>query len=219
MHTGHLLTINCISPISLFSLKYVRACDLQLIQILPDICSYLHQDFTEQIFASPFFNVESGFIFHGKTNPPDPILHGTFRYDFFSQHTKWQKTCFVQHNLYHGFIIGSRPHAKLVSFAREMFLEYWQTHDTLVDYLMIDYILMIAYQEFPDIKAEIDSLPWSSERLYDLVHMLDTPYDEEEWNKLSEECIFSKLDWHRKYKSEINGKDTYYSHMLTLTEE
>ena len=67
-----------------FGLKYVRACDLQLIQILPDICSYLHQDFTEQIFASPFFNVESGFIFHGKTNPPDPVFHGTFCYDFFS---------------------------------------------------------------------------------------------------------------------------------------
>ena len=139
-----------------------------------------------------------------------------FSYSFFSQHTRWQKTCFVQHNLYHGFIIGSRPHAKLVSFAREMFLEYWKTHDTLVDYLMIDYILMIAYQEFPDIKAEIDALPWSSERLYDLVHMLDAPFSESEWNILCNECIFSKLDWHRTYRTENKGTDTYYKHMLGL---
>ena len=139
-----------------------------------------------------------------------------FHYYFYSQHTKWQKTCFVQHNLYHGFIIGSRPHAKLVSFAREMFLEYWKTHDTLVDYLMIDYILMIAYQEFSDVRTEIDSLPWSSERLYDLVHLLSEPYKEEEAAKLFSDCIFSKLDWHKKYKEKTEGRETYYSHICKL---
>lgn len=140
-----------------------------------------------------------------------------FSYPFFSQHTKWQKTCFVQHNLYHGFIIGSKPHAKLVSFAKEMFLEYWKTHDTLVDYLMIDYIIMIAYNEFPDIKEEIDSLPYSSERLYDLVHMLNKPYEENEFKKLCNDCIFSKLDWHKKYKCKKNKKPTYYSQVIKPT--
>lgn len=144
------------------------------------------------------------------------ISKSYFDFNFFSQHTKWQKTCFVQHNLYHGFIIGSRPHAKLVSFAKEMFLEYWKAHNTLVDYLMIDYILMIAYQEFPDIKKEIDSLPWSSERLYDLVHLLNEPYDEIEAKSLFSDCIFSKLDWHKKYKMKAKGKQTYFSYITSL---
>lgn len=133
-----------------------------------------------------------------------------FSYNFFSQHTKWEKTCFVQHNLYHGFIIASKPKAKLVSFAREMFIEYWKKHDTLIDYLMIDYIIMIAYQEFPDIKQEIDHLPWSSERLYELVHLLSEPYDKEEFTNLKIDCIFSKLDWHKEYKTKKNGKSSYY---------
>lgn len=141
---------------------------------------------------------------------PDDI----FRYSFFSQHTKWAETCFVQHNLYHGFSIGSRKGSKLVSFARDMFFEYWKTHDVLVDYLMIDYIIMLAYQHFPDIKAAIDSLPYSSERLYDLVSMLSEPYDEEYFRTLSSECIFSKLDWHRKYRTETKGKPTYYSKVI-----
>ena len=143
-----------------------------------------------------------------------PIPEDYFRYPFFSQHTAWQKTCFVQHNLYHGFIIGSLPHAKLVSFAREMFLGYWQKHDTLIDYLMIDYILMIAYSTFPNIKDEIDGLPHSSERLYDLVHLLDKPYEEEAFCGLSRECIFSKLDWHRKYRMEAGGNPTYYAKLI-----
>ena len=143
-----------------------------------------------------------------------PIPDYIYSLNFYSQHTKWQKTCFVQHNLYHGFTIGGKAHAKLVSFCKEMFLEYWKMHDTLVDYLMIDYIIMIAYQEFEDIRSEIDSLPYSSERLYDLVHLLDKPFNDAEFNKLCNDCIFSKLDWHKKYEMEKNGKPTYYSHLI-----
>lgn len=121
--------------------------------------------------------------------------------------------------LYHGFIIGSRPHAKLVSFAKEMFLEYWEKHDTLIDYLMIDYIIMIAYLEFPDIKEEIDSLPWSSERLYDMVNMLNRAYDKTEWKNLCNECIFSKLDWHKTYRSKIGNAETNYSYLLSTIQE
>lgn len=140
-----------------------------------------------------------------------PIPSSYFDYPFFSQHTHWQKTCFVQHNLYHGFSIASMAQAKLASFAKTMFLEYWKTHDTLIDYLMIDYILMLAYDSFPDTRQEIDSLPYSSERLYDLVNMLDKPYDEQYFNELKNECIFSKLNWHKKYKENCKGQETFYT--------
>lgn len=143
-----------------------------------------------------------------------PIPESFFALPFFSQHTAWQKTCFVQHNLYHGFTIASKPNAKLASFAKDIFLEYWKDHDTLVDYLMIDYIIMIAYEEFPDIREEIDSLPYSSERLYDLVNLLDKPFNEDEFRKLCNECIFSKLDWHRKYKTAAHGQKTYYAELI-----
>ncbi len=140
-----------------------------------------------------------------------PIPEDYFSMHFFSQHTKWAETCFVQHNLFHGFIIGSQKKGKLVSFVRDMFFDYWEKHDTLIDYLMIDYLIMLAYEEFHDIKAEIDSLAYTSERLYDLVNVLSEPYDEEYFMELENDCIFSKLDWHRKYKMTADGKPTYYS--------
>ena len=147
-----------------------------------------------------------------------PIPDMIFSMPFFSQHTRPEKmTCWVQNNRYHGFIIASLPHAKLASFAKAMFLDYWRDHDTLVDYLMIDYIIMTAYREYDDIRREIDSLPWSSERLYDLVHLLDDAYDEKAFGKLEEECLFSKLDWHRKYRLETGGKETYYSKLISRT--
>lgn len=144
-----------------------------------------------------------------------PIPENCFLLPFYSQHTHPEKmTCWVQNNLYHGFIIGSRPHAKLVSFAKEVFLDYWKCHDTLVDYLMIDYILMLAYQEFPDVKSEIDSLPWSSEKLYDMVNMLNKPYNRDQFSQLKSECLFSKLDWHIKYKTKKSGEMTLYGFII-----
>lgn len=145
-----------------------------------------------------------------------PIPREYYGLIFYSQHTKPQEmTCWVQNNAYHIFVIGSRPHAKLVSFTKDMFLEYWETHNTAVDYLCTDYFFYLAMQEFPEIKAEIDSLPYSSERLYDLVKVLNKPYDESYFLKLKEDCIFSKLDWHKKYKTIIKGKETFYKVLLS----
>ena len=145
------------------------------------------------------------------------IPEEAFSRPFYSQHTAWAETTFVQHNLWHGFSIGALPHAKLVSFAKDVFLEYWRTRDTLVDYLMIDYLLFLAYNEFDDIKAEIDGLSYTSERLYDLVKALDDPCEEGWLEELSEECLFSKLDWHRAYKKENKGKPTYYARLLDFS--
>ena len=142
------------------------------------------------------------------------IPEEAFDLPFYSLHTKWQYNSYVQHNLYHIFVIGGRPESKLISFTRAMFFEYLKKHDTMIDYFMLDYIFYIAYQEFPDIKAEIDSLPYSSERLYDLVHLLDKPFNQAAFDKLCSECIFSKLDWHRNYRGAAKGAKTYYSHII-----
>lgn len=143
-----------------------------------------------------------------------PIPKSYFYMPFFSQHTKWQKTCFVQHNLYHGFIVGSMPNGKLASFMQDCFFRYWEKNDVLIDYLMIDYLIYIAYLEFDDIHKEIDSLDYSSERLYDLVKMLNQPFDKSYFDALRDECIFSKLDWHKKYKMKVKGQNTFYSTII-----
>ena len=112
--------------------------------------------------------------------------------------------------------MGSQKGSRLVSFAKEMFFEYWKTHDVLIDYFMIDYIIMLAYNVFTDIKKEIDSLPYSSERLYDLVNVLSKEYNEDYFNSLKDDCIFSKFDWHKTYKANVKGKETFYSHIVNL---
>lgn len=141
-----------------------------------------------------------------------------FTGNLYTLHTNYSKNAFVQHNLYHGFVFGSVRHGKLSSFIKEMFFEYWKQKDVLIDYLMIDYLIMIAYRNFPEVKEEIDNLHFTSERLYDLVGLLNEPYDADEFKKLEAECLCSKLNWHPKYKTTAKGRQTYYAHLVEAVE-
>ena len=143
-----------------------------------------------------------------------PIPSEIYDYNYFIWHTEQSKTGYVQHDDYHAFIVGSKPHAKITAFVRDMFLEYWRTHDVIVDYLMMDYLIYIAKQAFPDVRNEIDSLPKMSKRIYELKEMLDQPYDKNKFEELIHSCIFSKLDWHRKYKEKNKGCDTLYNVLI-----
>lgn len=147
-----------------------------------------------------------------------PIPERAFKDRLFTLHTRYAKNPYVQHNLYHIFVFGTCRKEKLVSFITEMFHAYWKEKDTIIDYLMLDYLVMLAYRNFPDIRNEIDSLTYTSERLYDLVGMLNKPYQEEEFGKLKAECTFSKLNWHPKYKTEVKGIPTYYQKLIENVE-
>lgn len=147
-------------------------------------------------------------IFVGK-RIPDEI----FTYPFWSQHTKYEKNAYVQKNLYHFFTIGGLKGNLLCTFAYEFLIEYWKNHDTIIDYFLSDYTIFVAYRNFQTFKDEIDSLPYTSERLYELVHSLDDPYDRDKLDALLAECTYSKLDWHRKYRVEAGGKETIFAHL------
>ena len=58
-----------------------------------------------------------------------------------------------------GFLIGDKKGSKLFSFMSEAFDQYWKKYDSLVAYLLIDYIIAIAHKHFPDIRAEYDQIP------------------------------------------------------------
>lgn len=142
------------------------------------------------------------------------IPERAFTDKFFTLHTHYEKNAYVQHNLYHIFVFGSVKGEKLISFISEMLQEYWRVKDTIIDYLMLDYIVMVAYRNFPDIKNAIDNLEYTGDEIYELVHTLNSPYDDIQFQQIKEECIFSKLDWHRKYRESVHGKETYYSYII-----
>lgn len=100
-----------------------------------------------------------------------------------------------------GFLIGDKKGSKLFSFMSEAFDQYWKKYDALVAYLLIDYIIAIAYKHFQDIKEQVDNIPVTNVNLWYMLRRLNLPYNKEEWEKIIVDTDFFKLS----YKAEFNG--------------
>lgn len=63
-------------------------------------------------------------------------------------------------------VISTPSHHKLMRFMLDCLLRYWERYDAVVDYLMFDSFMMIAYEEFEDVRAEIDLFMMTSPDLH-----------------------------------------------------
>lgn len=100
-----------------------------------------------------------------------------------------------------GFLIGDRKDSKLFSFMSDAFAHYWEKYDSLVAYLLIDYIIAIAYKHFPEVKEELDSIPVNQHTLWNMLRQLNQKYNVDVW-KMS---IAGADYWKLSYKDEFNG--------------
>lgn len=137
-----------------------------------------------------------------------------FEKTFYSLHTSLKKTAFVQNDRVHCFVLGGLSDSKLISFVKELLSSYWIDHDVIIDYYLLDYSIMLAYWKFDDIHSMIDNLDSTSEGLYELVSILNNPYDKNKVSRILSDNLFSKLVWNQKHRCHIDGKDTVYGFLL-----
>ena len=139
---------------------------------------------------------------------PIPVRY--FERSLFSLHTSYKKTAFVQNDRIHCFVLGGIPQSVFFQYVKEFLSSYWKDHDVIIDYYLLDYSIMLAYWNISWVKDLIDNLEYTSEGLYDLVAILNDPYDETKLNKILSENILSKLVWNQKLsKSAGNGQSVY----------
>ncbi len=117
-----------------------------------------------------------------------------------------------------GYVMGGNKEFPLFSFARDCLLEYWEKCDRAVDYLMLDYVFELAYQNIPCVKEMIDSLPTQNNMLRsDLIMQLGDPYDAESFRRYTDgDTFLYKLSWKfgKTNSSSPDGRQTNYGHML-----
>ena len=118
-----------------------------------------------------------------------------------------------------GYVMAGRKDFPLFSFARDCLHEYWKNCDKAVDYLMLDYIFELAYQNIPCVRETIDALPEQNNMLRnDLISHLSDPYDPEQFKHYTEgDTWLYKLSWKfgKKDVKTIDGGLTNYGYMLS----
>ena len=151
-----------------------------------DATIFTAADIPDEIFEAEYFSIKTGF------NP---------------------KSYAVTMGRWASFLQAAHKDSALCSFALECQLEFWKKHKIPIDYILIDYFFALAYQNFPEIKTMLDSVPLNNPEIEGLRPLLNSKWDEKKFAALTSSTTFFKLTWKHKFEKNISGSETFYGHI------
>lgn len=87
----------------------------------------------------------------------------------------------------------------LMQFMSEAFRYYWTSHKTLIEYLLIDYVIYAGYSIVREIREMVDAVPYNNQDFYKMWENINKNYSENLWKSITEEQVIHKLS----YKGDI----------------
>ena len=97
----------------------------------------------------------------------------------------------------------------------DAFSAWWKKYDTIIDYVLIDYMLMSGYRHIPAITKIIDTVENNNEDIFEMYKSLNEPYSEELLSKFTKRNVMHKLTYKIDLKKITDdGKLTLYGYLL-----
>lgn len=106
------------------------------------------------------------------------------------------------------------PHRRVFAVIRDFYLEYWRRSDRLDDYLLTDYLIVLAQRHDPAIAAAFATIEPNNPRCDDLISLLDKPFDRQVWDDLNSDTRLFKLTWKQEFRALSESRPTFYMRLL-----
>lgn len=117
--------------------------------------------------------------------------------------------------MFANYSLGCDPsNRRVFATLRDFYLEYWAQSNELVDYLLTDYLIVLAQRRDPSIAAAFTSIGSNNPRCDDLISLLDEPFDRHVWDGLTSDTRLFKLSWKLDYPSQSNGIESFYGALV-----
>ncbi len=114
-----------------------------------------------------------------------------------------------------GFSIKGIAGNIIFRYMNDAFSQWWEKHDDIIDYVLIDYLLWTGYRKIPAISSIINSVPDNNEDIFELYQVLNQPYSEELYQKMIKRNVMHKLTYKMVLCKQTNdGKQTMYGWLL-----
>lgn len=125
----------------------------------------------------------------------------------------------ISKGMYAGFIwYAPYKGNKLFSFLTKAFINYWKENNQLIEYFLINYLIAIAIDFFPEIRKEIETCEYTEIiSAGTLQTVLNNPYTELKWKEYIENMNFYKMQ--RRfliYEKDVNGNKTFWGHIKNI---
>ena len=121
--------------------------------------------------------------------------------------------CYVSYARWAGFIQGSAIlHNPLYTFMKEFYNEYWRDFDDVIDYVLMDFMMDIAYDNIPFVHKEMDDVPINNVNTWTTNMHLNDLYEKFPFDKVIKDTFLNKLSWKKKINLDVEG--TVYKEIL-----
>ena len=119
----------------------------------------------------------------------------------------------VSKGLWTSYLNASGKGNLIPSYLYDSLISYWKKVDKLEDYLLLDFIFKLGYDNIPAIKKTIDSIPLRE--IGTMRKIMNRKWKEEEWKRYFIQAPFQKLSY-KKYinKTTKKGEMTHYAYMV-----
>ena len=143
-----------------------------------------------------------------------PIPRQVLDREFFTCKMAENDPLIPSHYLWAGWILGGEPTFPLFGFAADALIHYWRNHDLVIDYLLMDYIFDLAYEQLPDVRRGIDALPPCCPDRHALMDRINAPYDPAFFDR---DTWFYKLSYRYGAPKEktSDGRPTFYGYLTS----
>ncbi len=93
-------------------------------------------------------------------------------------------------------------------------LEYWREKNYLIDYLVTDYMIVMAQRYDSEIREKFEQIPENNPECDELFKILGESYDEQVWKQIKSKTGLFKLSWKQSFPMQKNGMPTFYAKLL-----
>lgn len=155
-----------------------------------DLAIYLSKNIFEESFQYELYTPR----FYDEKQPLQDASHG-----------RWSNNCWFTTN----------PNM-LFQFVYDSLILFWEKHNRMLDYLYCDYIIWNGYLQIDAIKDILDAVPVNNKE----IRLLNSLFEEEFSQELFEDVLNKQsihlVNRHKNYKTEKNGKETVYGHIIKI---
>lgn len=124
------------------------------------------------------------------------------------------ETQYCANAMWAGWFWYAKPGSRLFQFLMEGFFYYFSVKDKIKYYFMVDYIISIACNMFPEIEKQLRDVPYNNERAGELGKHLLEKFEKQKYEKYVENTVIQKLSYKldRTYVDE--GIYTLYDYLI-----
>lgn len=113
-----------------------------------------------------------------------------------------------------GFSMAGNKNNILFKYMKEAFSYWWEHYDSIIDYVLIDYLLLSGYNHILEIKSIIDSVEDNNVDIFEMYRRLNEPYSKELYAKLTKDNVMHKLTYKMDLEKRTkNGELTLYGYL------